>query len=263
VDEVWERMSRQWRLVGPPLRPVREDVAFVEEVATRMGASRALLLGVTPEIAMCAWPVGTHVTAVDASEAMIALVWPAPPGASAVRADWRALPVPDAGVDLIAGDGSLNVMGTLEHARELLVEARRALRRDGALMLRIFVGPDVREDPRAVVADLRAGRVATFDAFRWRLLASLASRDASAPLAHAWSAWRELVPDGRAVLGALGWNDELALTLEAYRDSRSSYVHPTRADLHELARGLFTLEDERVPSYALGERFATFVYRAT
>ena len=57
----WGKASRQWSLVGSPLRPDASDVAFAEAaIAERFRATgrppRAVLLGVTPELAACRWP---------------------------------------------------------------------------------------------------------------------------------------------------------------------------------------------------------------
>ena len=58
--------ARHWNLLGPPLRPSRDDVAILEGVVQSLHtAPRVLLLGVTPELATLAWPAGTELVAVD------------------------------------------------------------------------------------------------------------------------------------------------------------------------------------------------------
>ena len=97
----WNEHARQWSLIGPPLRPAAEDIRLLEAAVqdwrscTAVAAPRALLCGVTPEIARMRWPAGTRLIAVDHSRPMIAGVWPAAqvPGV-AVCGDWLALPFP-------------------------------------------------------------------------------------------------------------------------------------------------------------------------
>ena len=55
-NDTWARNSRQWSVVGQPLRPGAEDIAFTERaLAEWLGTERragpvALVLGVTPEL---------------------------------------------------------------------------------------------------------------------------------------------------------------------------------------------------------------------
>ncbi len=121
-------------MLGPPLRPSPEDVATIERVARDANAQRALILGVTPEVATCAWPEGARLTAVDVSEEMIARVWPATAvshGARAIRGDWRALPLEDASVDAVTVGAAFHWFDE----RAARAEIRRVLRPPGVLGL--------------------------------------------------------------------------------------------------------------------------------
>jgi hypothetical protein len=121
----WGKASRQWSLVGSPLRPDASDVAFAEAaIAERFRATgrppRAVLLGVTPELAACRWPAGTRLTAVDNSRAMIDALWPAPgvpDGAQVLCADWRAMPIADGSIDVVVGDGCYTAAAQRSAAR--------------------------------------------------------------------------------------------------------------------------------------------------
>lgn len=52
---VWTNQSAQWNCVRPPLRPCREGHKLIEQIvheaASKNGGLRALVLGVTPEMA--------------------------------------------------------------------------------------------------------------------------------------------------------------------------------------------------------------------
>ena len=74
---IWPRHAGQWQRVGPPLRPGPDDVRHIEACIAawssrqRRAAPRALLLGVTPELATLNWPDGTALLAVDRALPMI------------------------------------------------------------------------------------------------------------------------------------------------------------------------------------------------
>jgi SAM-dependent methyltransferase len=263
---VWAAHARKWDLLGPPLRPSPEDVATIERVARGVNARRALLLGVTPEIAKCAWPDRAELVAVDSSEAMIASVWPASSvraGARALKGDWRALPIEDRSVDFVVGDGVFSVLDYPEGARTLFAESARALTPGGHLVVRAFAPPATRETPRAIVDDLESGRIRGFHAFRWRLvMAQQASSRAGAKVADAWCSWHELVPDPRAALAALGWSETVLETIDIYRGSPVTYWFPSIQELAHLASPRFDHVSTHLQPYELGERCPTLVFRA-
>jgi SAM-dependent methyltransferase len=267
MSDIWRNLARQWRLLGPPLRPSPEDVAIVARVAQETRVRDAVLLGVTPEIATSAWLTGTRLVAVDVSQEMIDTVWPAasaPPGARALRADWRALPLGDASADLVTGDGALTVVPYPDGTDATLAQVRRVLRPGGHFVVRAFVAPPERERAEAVVEEMTRGRIAGFHAFRWRLAHALErSRREGSHVADVWRAWNELVRDPAGALAARGWSLELLETIDNYRDSRSSYWFPSVDEIRELARGRFELVSTHVQGYELADRCPTLVLRAS
>ena len=74
----WESAAASWQH-RPPISPAPEDMAWYEQAArggwVTNSPLRALLLGVTAEIATMDWPVRTNLVAVDWAEAMIKRVW--------------------------------------------------------------------------------------------------------------------------------------------------------------------------------------------
>ena len=65
LEQHWRSLAERWRLQESPGRPCAEDVGFYEEAVarwhqgSRAASPLALLLGVTPEIALMRWPAGT------------------------------------------------------------------------------------------------------------------------------------------------------------------------------------------------------------
>jgi SAM-dependent methyltransferase len=264
--DVWPSHARQWEKLGPPLRPSPEDVAVVERAAGEAGARRVLLLGVTPELATCAWPEGAELTAVDHSGEMIGKVWPSSrvrPGARALPGDWRALPIEDRGVDFVAGDGVFTVLAFPGDARRLVKELGRVLARPGRFVVRAFVPPASRESPEDVVRDLRVGHIGSFHSFKWRLVMSvLPPGTAEVKLADVWVAWNDLVPDPAGTLRALGWSEGLLSTITPYRGSATTYAFPTVAEIAEIAAPRFVLRATHVPGYELSDRCPTLFFEA-
>jgi SAM-dependent methyltransferase len=263
----WALNARRWASLGPPLKPSPVDVAIVAEAARERARDRerldVLLVGVTPELATVDWPTGTRLVALDRSAAMVRDVWPrrgVPDGADALCADWLALPVAGASIDFVAGDASCNTLAYPGGYRALVHELRRVLRPGGTIVTRVFVQPAEREPLDRVAADLAAGRIASFDAFKLRLLMALqGTSEAGVALRDAWTAWRALAPSAEVVAGRLGWSPDVFATIEVYRDASASYSFPTLAEVRAVLAENFVELACRVPPYALGSRCPTLV----
>jgi SAM-dependent methyltransferase len=200
------------------------------------------------------WPKGARLLSVDRSGAMIRHVWPKaglPSGAAAVRGDWCRLPVPNASMDIVIGDGV-----TFTHeARGLEDEIRRVLRHDGRYLLRAFVRPARGETLAQVHDDLMAGRIGSFHAYKWRLAMALhGSIDAGVRPAAVWEAWRKWVPDPDVLVRQYGWSKEVIATIDAYQYASAVYSFPTMAEMLDKLRAHFAICEIHTPSYELGER---------
>ncbi|MCE9572662.1 MAG: class I SAM-dependent methyltransferase [Deltaproteobacteria bacterium] len=263
----WSLHARQWALVGPPLRPCAADVAIATAelaawTAAHRRAPRALLLGVTPELATLAWPAGTALTAIDRAPAMIGALFTATPDRRAVVADWRALPLRAAAIDVALGDGCLPNLAFPDGYRAFARELGRVLAPGGALVTRLFVSPPVREALGAVADALAAGAIGSFHAFKWRLAMAVAPDDRNVRVAAIWEAFAALVPDRAALARATGWPAAEIATIDAYRDSARVYAFPT-LDETRAALGDALVETAcRVPAYELGDRCPSLTLRA-
>jgi SAM-dependent methyltransferase len=265
--DVWDKHARQWNKLGPPLRPCVEDIDFMEQatgrhcVAAGCVSPRAILLGVTPEIARMRWPAGTELLAVDNNEAVIANVWPGNPEirAEAVCGDWTKLPVRDASCDVVVGDGSFITLQYPEGYAALADEIRRVLKRGGLFAIRVFIRPDAAESLTAVFNDLRAGRIGSFHAFKWRLAMALhTDLRRGVRLGDIWNAWNEEGPD--VLARTLNWPIETVGTIDAYCGLDTRYTYPT---LSEFRHALSTHFSETAcvhKGYELGQRCPTFLF---
>ncbi len=267
--DFWETISLRWQHRTPPSRPAPEDVAVLEPlVAEGLAGSqtpRALLLGVTPEIAAMRWPVGTRLLAIDASPGMIRNVWPAPavPHATAVLGDWTALPVRAAAFDAVVGDAALGIQEYPQPFFGVLREVRRALKDGGLLAARVFTRPERNETLEAIFADLHAGRIASLDFFRWRLAAALhGGRGEGTRQGRMWDAWAANVPDPAGLVRTLGWPEATLAVMENARGSAIPMVFPTLREYREDLAGAFVETACEFPAYPDGDRYPTLAFRS-
>src|SRR5262245_54585614 len=101
----WLDFHRKWSRLRPPLRPNHEVIEGMRGLSAAVNG-RALLLGVTPELAT----IAEDVTAVDRSQTMIDYVWPGDTKCRRARqGNWLELDYAADTFSLIVGDGSLNV----------------------------------------------------------------------------------------------------------------------------------------------------------
>ena len=269
TDARWEALALAWPAIRPPLRPGRDDIALLQTLvadrssATAADSPRALLLGVTPEIASMRWPAGTSLLALDFSEAMIRGVWRAPEGVPAMvaRADWTAMPVRDGACDVVVGDGNLTSLSYPGEYAAFADETRRVLREPGTLVLRLFARPE-RPDPLdTVFADLRAGRIREPALLPWRIAMALHGTLAEGVRAGAvWEAWCERVPRAVALFEALGWPPQALGSLEWTRGQEYVMRFPTVGEVEDLLAHGYERTICRTPAYEGGELYPTVVF---
>ena len=261
----WGQLADRWRLQESPGRPCAEDVGFYEEAVQRWHGGRsaaplALLLGVTPEIALMRWPAGTGLLAIDQSRAMIGAVWPgATLGFSAACAGWTGLPLPAESRDVAIGDGCYSSLSADAYGA-MGRSIRRVLRPGGILVMRFFNRPEQSEPTARVFADLAEGRIGSFFAFKWRLAMALhGTIKEGVRLGAIWDAWHAAVPEPDRLASRLGWPLEKLSMMDAYRQSDVRFTFPTLAEARAALHADFEEIACRFPGYELGERCPTLI----
>lgn len=270
MSEFWNAVAATYRRAGSPLLPSEEDARSMEEaIRVHAGASpkatRVLLLGATPRLADMQWPDGSMMLAVDSSMAFVRDVWPGdiPGRRRAVQADWRSLPVADAAYDVAVGDGSLNCVRYPDGIRAAAAAVQRALGRHGLLALRVYVRPDNCESPEELVRDVAAGRVETFNQFRFRLLMAMQRTvEEGVAVKDVHRFWQDLASRTDFVKTKPGWSGEDLQAIEPYRESPAVHTFPTLAEWRAVLSDRFEQIAVRPASYVLGDRCPIIVWRS-
>jgi len=217
---------RAWSQLGPPLRPPADVVAAIQgQIKDRPG--RALLLGVTPELA----DVAPDLVAVDRNFSMAAHVWPGNTASRcAVVADWRKPNFANGAFSICIGDGSLSFLTFPEETAGLFHELRRILKTGGRAVLRLYLPADPPETMATLRDEALAGQIDNFHAFKIRLAMALAGQRSKPQIrvAAILDAFNALFGDREELARATRWSREQIDTIDYYRDSSVLFTFPTQ-----------------------------------
>jgi SAM-dependent methyltransferase len=252
----WANFADGYHLLLSPLQPGAEDVARTR-AAIHGRDGRTLMLGVTPALA----ELGKWLIAVDASARMVAEIWPGDDHRRhALRADWLNLPISDAAMDAVIGDGSLNSVD--DALPGLFLEVRRVLAPHGIAAFRLFCAPDQPETLEAIRQDIADGWVGNFHALKWRIAMALAAQDVDAIVAVETirQTFDRLFPNRLALCKTTGWNRESVDTIDYYRGASHRICFPTIGFIRRVAMRAFSSVSVRpAQGYPLAERCPTIV----
>jgi SAM-dependent methyltransferase len=266
----WDDIATSFAVLGPPLKPSREDIHFVENAVRNWSSTyhretlRALLLGVTPEIAKMQWPESSALTAIDNSLGMAQAVWPGniPGKRWVVCGDWLALPRPNSSCDVVIGDGSLNCVRFPDGLRAVAKNVRDASHPDGVLLFRCFVQPASKELPKDVFSDLVHARIPSVNHFKFRLLMAMQSSTENGISVHdVYEKWVDSDIDQEALMARTGWDKRAFQSIELYKGQDVIHTFPAIEELRSVLQEFFEECSVSTPAYPLGERCPRFILR--
>jgi SAM-dependent methyltransferase len=264
----WPDFSRQWHLLGSPLRPVAQDISFCEDAVLEWnrlhGAPKVLILGVTPEIYHLPWPERTDIIAADSKQDMINNVWPGPKDA-VLLTDWLDLDLPDASRDIVLCDGGLHLLSYPDEQVRLVNLLNRIISDDGLLIIRLYTPPPKQESPDAILEDLLAGRISNINIMKLRVgMSIMENSEKGVQLRNIWNTVNRVAPDLNNLAANLGWPLEQTLVFNAYKESAIRYCFVTIDQVLDMAcrkPGGFEIRSVRIPSYELGNQCPTLVLK--
>jgi SAM-dependent methyltransferase len=264
-ETVWAGIARSYAAFGSPFVPSRDDIDLVEKaVATRGEGIHAVMLGVTPGIALMQWPRDARITAADGSAAVIGALWPGdiPNVRRAVCAQWLAIPVVPGSCDVVVGDGSLNVCRFPGEVRELCRAVHSLLKEDGILVVRCYVRPSEPETVDEVMAAVLSEAGLTVDQFKMRLyLAMQRSARAGVAVREAARILYRYDIDQRMMRERFGWNGAAIEPFLSWPVSDAVYTFPSLEELRAVLGDCFEEVSITYPGYELGYCCPTLVVR--
>jgi SAM-dependent methyltransferase len=226
---------------------------------------RALLLGMTPDIARMHWPPLAHLTAADSSLGMVKAVWPGNIAGrrEAVCANWLSLPLKPSSCDVVLGDGSANCVPYPDGFRALRDSVHQVLREGGVFVLRCFTRPAPGEHPDDILSCLAGGGIPSFHHVKFRLLMAVQeSTEAGVAVDDVYQWWARKQIDTVALCARTGWDRHSVEMMELYRGSNTVHTFPTLEEVHSVLDESFDEVSTSIPSYHLSERCPIFVLRS-
>lgn len=264
----WNDQARKWGHIGGPLRPCPEDIQIIENFLQTTFADKelqALILGVTPELALLSWPENTRLLGIDRNQAMVDCVWPHDKlgeNASAICGDWLSTNLTSGSTDIVAGDGCFTLLSYNEHYEKLLQELQRILIPGGWFIIRLFCRPEQQEDLSIVLADLLDGKIGNFHVFKWRLAMALhGTLEEGVDVGEVWEWWNNQKIDTNSLATRLGWSRESIDTINNYKGSEARYTFPTFQEISKLLNRYFDTVACHTMSYELGDRCPLLILR--
>lgn len=217
MSDLWANLFRTWDLLKPPLRPHPDVVEVMKRELQTDGAEMALF-GVTPEFAR----FGRSLVAVDANPHMIGALWIGDDATrKAVEGNWLDLPLADASIDAIVGDGCLSAVTSEAQRLKCLEEMARVLKPGGRAGIRLFARPKHTEPLDAIKADALAGRIKAIAEIVLRTALSLpaAAPDYGLKMSAVLDAINAMFGDRAELMAATGWQPGAFAFIDLYKGS--------------------------------------------
>jgi len=124
------------------------------------------------------------------------------------------------------------------------------------------VRPTKRETPDAVFADLRANRIQSFHAFKFRLAMALQENaETGVAVSEVFSAWKRARIDMDSLLAMTGWQRETVEMIYLYEGKTSRLAFPTVAELESVMSEHFDTLETRYLDYEMGDCCPIITYR--
>ena len=267
-SDYWQSVGKEFRRVQSPLSPCEQDLELARHAMSlapsdRSEIRRILVCGVTSALTRACWPAAEQLIGTDSSYPMIRAHWAGDgrPGRLAIQADWRHFPLPDASVDFVLADGSLNCHPLLE-LPPILESIHRVLRPGGLLIARTFLRPDPHETVEEVFRAMREDAIGSFHVFKLRLMTAVHGTDpAGLVLSDVHRRWISEGVDEEGLAKRTGWSIDDIRMLHLYEGIDSRFGYPCLAEFVAALEPWFEPIWRQAPDYELGERVPTHAFR--
>jgi hypothetical protein len=215
----------------------------------------AVILGVTPSVALMRWPLATKVVGIELSPAVIKAIWPGDiPGTRQARcASWGTLEGMKNSCDVVVGDGSFIACRFPDEARRLVKAVRACIRDGGIFIVRIYTRPDCKESIDHLMGDLFSTRCPGVDEFKLRLyLAMQRSLSEGVAVQDAARVLDDYRIDRKVMTERFGWTLSAVEPFSIWRKSSAVYSFPSLEEFRELTGDWFSEVSITFPTYSVG-----------
>lgn len=262
----WKSFAHLWDQLGAPLRPGPEDQAnyekFFRDWLGQFPQSKAVILGVTPELFHLRWPAKCELLALDRAREMIDEVWPGS-REQVIEGDWLEMPVRGPR-QLSLCDGGLMLLEYPRVQEQLRDRLERLIGPGGRSIFRLFALPEMRETHEVVLEELVRGKIPNLNVLKLRLgMALQANPEEGVAVREILRAVESVDSDLLRLAQRLGWKPEQMQAIEAYRNSGAVYYFPTERQTIELfcASGAFDFLGRATGHYPLAERCPVVAFK--
>lgn len=179
-----------------------------------------------------------------------------------ICADWLDMPLLENSADIIIGDGCTLFFKAPETLKDFAASIEKHLKPKGIIILRCFVKPDTSEEPDDVFKDLLNGKIQSFDAFKWRLAASMQGNSSSGiKSSDIWKAWNNQKIDPIELSQKCHFNINVINSINRFKDSEIILYFTSKNDTKKAFNGAFDDVTCYYGSYELAERCPLMVFR--
>lgn len=264
LNDTWNEIAKKWNQWKPPLRPCPEDTEIMKNALIAWqgdgyapdGYSKAILLGVTPEIANMQFPITTDLLAIERAQNMIDLVWPGDTEyRHAKQGDWFTYSVQPSSQDIVLADGSL-VFFNPDRIEHLLFIITSMLKKDGIFVARCFVMPEHKETISTILQDTRLRVLNNFHEFKFRLAMALQKTFENGISQD--DVWKSM----QTILNVTPNNEFSKEDIETgnfYKGKFAKHYFPTIAELTTILNKFFKSVQVITPTYQFGACCPTIV----
>jgi hypothetical protein len=233
----WNEFHRAWSKLAPPLRPHPQVIDAVH-AQVRGVPGRALLLGVTPELA----DLRPQLVAVDHNYAMVANIWPGDTATRwAVVGNWLTPSFRPGFFGVCVGDASLNNLHYPDQWRTFCDRLNELLAPGGKFACRITTAPEPGETLGSVRDAALSGAIGNFHAFKMRLSMAIASErcEPRVPVTAILESFNRMFADRDALAQRAGWTREEIDTIDIYKGSSIATCRPTQREVLSVVTPVF------------------------
>jgi hypothetical protein len=150
----------------------------------------------------------------------------------------------------------------LNDYRDVFGEVRQLLTPEGALILRIFVRPDVRAALQDVERAVTEGEIKSFHALKWHVAMTITEApEYSVKVTDIRDAIMRMFPDRARLAEMRSWPRAIIDGIDSYADVDTRYSFPTLDAIKDVCASYFEIADKLVGEYEIAERCPTILFR--